>query len=951
MKRFVAALLALLVIFSVSRTAIRAGSGATDPPAWATPKAMAIKRVSAIASAQNEPTFLSNLDCSLVDYRLVASSTMQTGCFSPTAFGLIDSDSDTVIYNGTDEGLPLLPFLSNQVLAPWPEAGNLISLNPALVNGSYISLYKNPVGDLQEQRNLLGQLVSKQLTAAPELRLTDPAGQPLVINPQTLAFSDGGSWLVAEDLNGSFVRINLASLDVLPFAPSYLGNNGYNLLKSQVAVSHDGHYVAINNEATGEFKVYDLTSCSGTIANLAPLNCRSYDYRSFAASQIGGLKSVRHVRFINGGLLSFEATSSDPSHDGIYELAPTASITSLIDYLGLGDSYTSGEGAFDYLSGTDTVENVCHLSAHSYPLLLTRDLFNSQAGHSVACSGAVINDIGSTSDNYRGQVKDVPSFQQLEQSNVALLNSVQTNFVPGYIAQQHFVRQYQPGVTTVSVGGNDIGFGDIVQTCVEPHLSLHPAGNSCFNSYEDHQELERLIDRTVPRWAALYKQLKAEAPGTQFYVIGYPQIAVDNGNCALNVHLNHDELVFTSEIIDYLNGGIAQAATKAGVPYIDISQALDGHRLCETSSYNVAVNGLTAGGDGGAFGINVLGRESYHPNALGHELIEQAILRQTHNLQIKDPGSAGPPDPAKLNQAPPTGRAINTRLPEPKLTSGVTKAGKTTAIKISGSKNGLKPKTAYKVRLDGPAGTVIGTVNSDDSGDVDGTVTVPPGTSGGHTVDVTGDNQADEPADVTQPIYIPVSDDDYDGDGLPNNNDSCPYAVNSGIDSDQDGIDDSCDPMISQPPASGSTGGGNGGTGGQADGPPAVTPGSNGSSADNSTSNEAPMATWATDSGGLAIDEPSVTVAASFNLPDTTNTTRALGSATANPFRLPVKGIKPTAAKSHPPLLPPFDHLPVINWPPWLLLPVLAWFLILLIQLIRQRLNKVCTKNKGFQLQ
>ncbi len=392
--------------------------------------------------------------------------------------------------------------------------------------------------------------------------------------------------MVVETLGRSFVRINLATLDMTAFAPAYGTQGSPALLKSSVTISDDGRYVAIANDTASVFKVYDLTGCTGTTENLQPKTCPTYDYRPFAESRIGGLRSVRHLRFINDRLLSFEAVSSDHSLDGIYELAPTASINSLIDYLGLGDSYSSGEGAYNYLADTDSSNNRCHLSAHSYPLLLTHDLFNGAGGHSVACSGATINDVGSTSSDYRGQVKDVPSFQQLQQNQPNLLASVMTNFAPGYLAQERFVQQYQPTAVTVGVGGNDIGFEDILLRCVTPHVSLHLSDSNCYSTYEDRLEVTKLVDRTVPRWTMLYKQLLAASPATRLYAVGYPKVASDTGNCALNVHLGKIELEFSNELITYLNNGVKQAADKANVTYIDISEALAGHRLCETASYN-----------------------------------------------------------------------------------------------------------------------------------------------------------------------------------------------------------------------------------------------------------------------------------------------------------------------------------------------------------------------------
>jgi hypothetical protein len=55
--------------------------------------------------------------------------------------------------------------------------------------------------------------------------------------------------------------------------------------------------------------------------------------------------------------------------------------------------------------------------------------------------------------------------------------------------------------------------------------------------------------------------------------------------------------------------------------------------------------------------------------------------------------------------------------------------------------------------------------------------------------------------------YVPVSDVDSDGDGIPNILDTCPGAPNSGQDADHDGIDDTCDSMIGSPTNSGGAAG------------------------------------------------------------------------------------------------------------------------------------------------
>lgn len=796
--RVLAGCLAIVVVGSLGiQVFAESNSVDTSAIAWSSPSVKAIKRVSSIITAQHEPVFFQNLNCSLLTYRYPTSDIMQTGCYGETSYGLFDPATSNVIFNSTDEALPLLPAVSQQILLPWNKSSELMSLNLINTGGAYLSLYRNTLTATQDVRNIFGQLTAKQLVGSPDILLKDREGQPLVINPGSLAFSDNGSWLVAETLHNSFVRINLASLEVVPFAPAFFATGSPGFLQSQVAVSNSGRFIALHNEAAGSFKIYDLKDCTAGL-------CKSYDYQPFISQNITGVQAIRHVRFVNNELLSFEAQSHDVASSGVYEIAPADSIHSLIDYLGLGDSFSAGEGAFDYAAGSDTSTNHCHLSARSYPMLLTHDLFSAVGGHSVACSGAVIRDVGSTSDSYRGQVSGVASYPNLAANNPLLLESLLTNYLPGYVAQQRFVERYQPRIMTVSIGGNDIGFGDILLNCVMPHLTRHTSSESCYNTYEDRLELIKLIDRTLPHWTALYKQLVATSPGSQLYAVGYPSLAADKGRCALNTLLSKEELVFSEELISYLNGAIAQAADAAGVTYVDISQALVGHRLCETASYNVAVNGLTAGKDAGLFGVNVLGTESYHPNALGQSLIEQAILLKTHNLTTASAATSTKTTTGLLD-VPKTNRVVRTKLPQ-KIAPQVVKRGTTIRVHVDGAAAGLRPRTSYRVSIGGAAGTILAIVTSDSNADIDAEITLPPGvTSGGQTIDIIGDNQNGEPVDVTQPIFVPVSDNDADGDGIPDNIDSCPNALNSGVDEDHDGVDDVCDGFIGSAASTGAS--------------------------------------------------------------------------------------------------------------------------------------------------
>jgi hypothetical protein len=878
---------------------------------------MAIKSTGPVSGlGQFEDLHHINYDCTPEGFRYTWEllGTSHNGCFAGSAFGDIDIASYAIRQFSASLAIPVRAA-GNQGIVPIPGSAGIATTSSAgLPKGSYLHIYTYlpSQAQLQYDWQLHPYL---QLPLASNMVLSDPAGRPLPINAQTVAYSGNGSWMVVESPWHSFVRVNMATFDMVPFAPSFTTLAfDYAPHESQVAITDDGRYVAVQSNEFKSFKVYDLAACSGDItADLQPLNCKTHDYQSYVAGQVPGLTRIQHVRFNNDGLISFHALHGGAQDT--YLLAPEANITNLLDYLALGDSYSSGEGAFGYASGTDTANDTCHQSVNSYPYLLAKDVFNRDGSRSVACSGAIIDDINNRSKEYVGQVKD--GVLRRDRTNV---DDILANFTPGYLAQYEFVQKYQPRVLTVGIGGNDIGFGDILATCVSPVKEVWPAllanPSTCYGSQEDRQELADRINGTYEGWLGLYNQLRQLSPSTRIYAIGYPQIAAVGGNCGTNVHLDADEVQFAHDLINYLNTVIRKAADDAGVTYVDIGDALDGHRLCEAAGASLAVNGLTAGTDK----FHALGNESYHPNALGHELIEQAILRATRNFSEAAPAGAAapsapvtPPDSPLLN-APKSGRSIRSIVPGRTLSNGTVIAGSYLHITAPGVTYGLQPYASYAVRLSGSA-VALGTVTTNDRGDIDGTVLVPDSTAAGsQTLTLDGTNLAGQSVTVTQEVYVAAGPGDSDGDGIIDASDSCPAVTNSGQDADQDGTDDACDGFIGAAPLNGSGDSSASTPGAGSDtAAPALNTSSGSEDTAPSTSGAALASTTASRSGASA---PAITTMSTWPGP-----TRPSAAQDSAPTAGAVLGAKTTGSGKAPSwrnrISQARDNLSTIHWLPW----------------------------------
>jgi hypothetical protein len=220
-------------------------------------------------------------------------------------------------------------------------------------------------------------------------------------------------------------------------------------------------------------------------------------------------------------------------------------------YVALGDSYSSGTGTRSYINdGTS-----CLRSTYAYPSLLA-----AQRGYALnfrACSGANISDVTNTQLSALG---------------------AGTSFV------------------TISVGGNDAGFADVLTECAFPGWASDC--NGAINGAQSY------INNTLPgRLGTLYSSIRSRASAATVVVVGYPRIFMGE-DCNAGTWFSSTEQTRLNQTADLLNSKLSAAAAARGFRFANPTSRFIGHAVCDDVEW---LNGLS-------YPV----RESYHPNRLGH---------------------------------------------------------------------------------------------------------------------------------------------------------------------------------------------------------------------------------------------------------------------------------------------------------------------------------------------
>jgi lysophospholipase L1-like esterase len=226
-------------------------------------------------------------------------------------------------------------------------------------------------------------------------------------------------------------------------------------------------------------------------------------------------------------------------------------IQPVVRYVALGDSYSSGLGAGDYSGGS------CDRSARAYSALWTA-AHDPASYVSRACAGATTGSVIS------GQLSPLSSATTL---------------------------------VSITVGGNDVGFSSVMETCV-----LLPT-SSCVGAI-GHAEGE--ISADLPgELDNVLAAIAADAPSARVVVLDYPDL-YDLSRSSSCVGLSTTDRTDLNQGADELDGQIQAAAARHGDVFADVRPAFAGHEICDSGSWLNSVNWLDLG-------------SSYHPSAAGQD--------------------------------------------------------------------------------------------------------------------------------------------------------------------------------------------------------------------------------------------------------------------------------------------------------------------------------------------
>jgi lysophospholipase L1-like esterase len=253
-----------------------------------------------------------------------------------------------------------------------------------------------------------------------------------------------------------------------------------------------------------------------------------------------------------------------------------------IRYVALGDSYSSGEGVPPYDADSDTKGDRCHRSKGAYSRLLNLPGVRFERSF-FACSGAVTADV-----LHRRYQSEPPQITRPQLRRADLV--------------------------TISIGGNDAAFSEVVAKCARAFPVPCWRGRAA-------RKIHQRIAALGPTLVATYRQIREHAPRAKIVILGYPNLMpkADQTCGKLKSLFSTPARKFMRAEGGQLSEVTAAAARQADVRYLDVRQEFADHEFCAPDEW---VHFLVRGK-----GKEVVSKASFHPTADGQAAYARILAR------------------------------------------------------------------------------------------------------------------------------------------------------------------------------------------------------------------------------------------------------------------------------------------------------------------------------------
>lgn len=248
-----------------------------------------------------------------------------------------------------------------------------------------------------------------------------------------------------------------------------------------------------------------------------------------------------------------------------------------------GDSFVSGVGNTPYDTGTDVSENHCQRSTHAWPYKMMHRLSKMQLVAFTACAGAITDNLWQ-----RGQYNEPPQIEAISGTPQAAIGMI---------------------------GGNDIGFGAILQGCLGGHCDEAIAAAK--------QKIAALPDVLLPAMQHVRDKITTDGALDVLY---YPYLVADPSTAVQPCYWNPaipqlgtispETMTKLRALTDDLNHSIADVVEHGPINgrVVDTTKLFAGHELCGKKELAV-------------FPVDPSSDRSLHPNALGTRLLSRIAAK------------------------------------------------------------------------------------------------------------------------------------------------------------------------------------------------------------------------------------------------------------------------------------------------------------------------------------